>query len=146
MKQKFVKKPLYVCFVGFTKAFDHINRSALICKLREWVGGQFLHVIQSMYSKSRCRLKVNGELSEEIESLYGVLQDGMISPKLFNEYLYDLKSFLQSQFGIIMIGSVVQYILYADDLVLCTDTAEGLQEQIDGMYEFCKKWHMIVSL
>ena len=29
---------------------------------------------------------------------------------------------------------------------MCSDTAEGLQEQIDGMYEFCKKWHMIVSL
>ena len=40
----------------------------------------------------------------------------------------------------------MQYILYADDLVLCSDTAEGLQEQIDGMYEFCKKWHMIESL
>ena len=42
--------------------------------------------------------------------------------------------------------TIVQYILYADELVLCSDTAEGLQEQIDGMYEFCKKWHTIVSL
>ena len=30
MKQKFIKKPLYVCFVDFTKAFDYVNRSALI--------------------------------------------------------------------------------------------------------------------
>ena len=147
MKQKFIKKPLYVCFVDFTKAFDYVNRSALIYKLRErGVGGQFLRVIQSMYSKSKCKVKVNGELSEEIESLCGVLQGGMISPKLFNEYLYDLKSFLQLRFGIVLTDTIVQYILYADDLVLCSDTAEGLQEQIDGMYEFCKKWNMIVSL
>ena len=140
MKQKFIKKPLYVCFVDFTKAFDYVNRSALIYKLRErGVGGQFLRVIQSMYSKSKCKVKVNGELSEKIESLCGVLQGGMISPKLFNEYLYDLKSFLQLRFGIVLTDTIVQYILYADDLVLCSDTAEGLQEQIDGMYEFCKK-------
>ena len=76
MKQKFIKKPLYVCFVDFTKAFDYVNRSAL--KLRErGVGGQFLQVLQSMYSKSKCKVKVNGELSEAIESLCGVLQDDM---------------------------------------------------------------------
>ena len=48
-----------------------------------------------MYKKSKCnklyKVKVNGDLSEEIESLCVVLQGGMISPKLFNEYrTYDL--------------------------------------------------------
>ena len=90
-----------------------------------------MQVIHSMYSKSKCKVQVNGELSEEIETLCRV---------------YNLKSFSQSRFGIVLTDSIVQYKLYADDLVLCSDTAEGLQEQIDGMYEFCKKWHMIVSL
>ena len=40
----------------------------------------------------------------------------------------------------------MQYTLYADDLVVCSDTSEDLQEQIDGLYRFCCKWHMIVSL
>ena len=31
-------------------------------------------------------------------------------------------------------------------LVVQTHTSEGLQEQIDGLYKFCCKWHMIVSL
>ena len=42
--------------------------------------------------------------------------------------------------------SVMTYILYADDLVLCSDSADGLQNLIDGLYQFCSKWHLIVSL
>ena len=72
-----------------------------------------------MYSKSKCKVKVNGKLSEEIESLCGVLQGGMISPKLFNEYLYDLKSFLQSRFGIVLTDTIVQYILYMPMTLFC---------------------------
>ena len=79
MKQKFLKKPLYVCFVDFTKAFDYVNRAALMYKLKQrWVGGSFLKVIKSMYENSKCRVKVDGVLSEEIESLFGVLQGGII--------------------------------------------------------------------
>ena len=39
-----------------------------------------------------------------------------------------------------------RYILYADDLALCSDSPEGLQEQLNGIFEYCKKWHMIISL
>ena len=31
-------------------------------------------------------------------------------------------------------------------MVLCSDSAAGLQKLIDGLYEFCRKWHLIVSL
>ena len=51
----------------------------------------------------------------------------MISPKLFTEYLHDLQIYLQPKFGIVLDENIVQYILYADDLVLCSDTSEGLQ-------------------
>ena len=74
MKQKFLSKPLYVCIVDFTKAFDYVNRAALLFKLRQrGVKGRFLDVIASMFDNSRCRVKVNGELSGEIDSLCGVL-------------------------------------------------------------------------
>ena len=66
------------------------------------VWGSFLQVIKSMYENSKCRVKVDGVLSEEIESLFGVLQGGMISPKLFTEYLHDLQIYLQPKFGIVL--------------------------------------------
>ena len=32
-RQRFKSKPLYICFVDFTKAFDYVNRCALYYKL-----------------------------------------------------------------------------------------------------------------
>ena len=33
--QKTRKKPLYVCYIDLTKAFDYLNRDALILKLQQ---------------------------------------------------------------------------------------------------------------
>ena len=63
----------------------------------------------------------------------------MISPKLFNKYLCDIRKHLSSKYGIVLNETIVQYILYADDLALCSDSPEGLQEQLNGMFEYCKK-------
>ena len=44
--QKSRKKPLYVCYIDLTKAFDYINRDALIVKLQQRnVDGKFLNTI-----------------------------------------------------------------------------------------------------
>ena len=96
-------------------------------KLKRRVGDSFLQVIKSMYENAKCSVKVDGMLSEEIENLFGELQGGMISPKLFTEYPHDLQIYLQPKFGIVLDDNIVQYILYADELVLCSDTSEGLQ-------------------
>ena len=76
----------------------------------------------------------------------GVLQGGMLSPKLFTEFLYDLKDYLESSHGVALDDDIMTYILYADDLILISDSPSGLQNLIDGLYNFCKKWHLIVSL
>ena len=77
------------------KSLDYVNRAALLFKLSQrGVKGRFLDVIASMFDNSRCRVKVNGGLSGETDSLCGVLQGGMISSKLFNEYLCDIQKHL----------------------------------------------------
>ena len=146
-RQKFKGKPLYLCFVDFTKAFDYINRHALYYKLiKRGIHGKLLNIICDMFDKAICRVKWNGKIGKEISSEFGVLQGGMLSPKLFTEFLYDLKDYLELECGLLVDDSVMTYILYADDLVLCSDSATGLQKLIDGLYNFCKNWHLIVSM
>ena len=60
-----------------------------------------------MFDNSRCRVKVNGELSGD--SLCGVLQGGMISPKLFNEYLCDIRKHLSSKYEMVL-GVTSKYV------------------------------------
>jgi hypothetical protein len=145
-RQKFKNKPLFTCFVDFTKAFDYVNRFALYYKLiQRGVNGKMLRLICDMYNKAKCRVKWKGQVGGEIESEFGVLQGGMTSPKLFTEFLYDLKLYLDGRHGAVLGSDTITYMLYADDLVLCSDSDEGLQNLINGLYTFCKKWHLIVS-
>ena len=146
-RQKFKNKPLYVCFVDFTKAFDYVNRLALYYKLiKRGIKGKMLNLVCDMYKKAKCRVKWKGKLGGHIDSTFGVLQGGMLSPKLFTEFLTDLKNYLETECGLLIDDDILAYILYADDLILCSDSPEGLQKLIDGLFEFCKKWHLIVSL
>ncbi len=65
----------------------------------------------------------------------------MLSPELFTE----LRNYLNEECGILLDDEVLMYILYTDNLVLCSETATGLQKLLDGFFKFCSKWHLIVS-
>ncbi len=73
--QKARKKPLYVCFVDFSKPFDYINRYALYYKLiKSGINGKLLNIIMNMFSKAKCKVKWKGNIGKVINSEYGVLQ------------------------------------------------------------------------
>lgn len=146
-RQKLKGKPLYVCFVDFTKAFDYVNRAALYYKLiQRGIRGKLLKIIIDMYDKAKCKVKWKGKVGGKIDSEFGVLQGGMMSPKLFTEFLHDLREYFEKEYGIVLDDDVLTYILFADDLILMSETPEGLQKLLDGLFGFCKKWHLIVSL
>ena len=146
-KHRALNKPLYICYIDFKSAFDFVNRHALLFKLlNRGVKGKMLRILKSMFSKSKSRVKWNNSYSDTFENLYGVLQGGVISPTLFNVFLEDLPDYLDLTCGVSMNNIVITYLLHADDLILISETPEGLQRLIDGLHEFCKQWHMIVNL
>ena len=59
----------------------------------------------------------------------------MLSPKLFTEFLTDLKDYLEAKSGMVIDDTIMTYILYADDLILCSDSPSGLQTLIDGLFK-----------
>ena len=145
--QKSIKKPLYTCFVDFTKAFDYVNRSALYHKLIESkVKSKLLRVLISMFNKAQSAVRWDGVVGDNTTSKSGVLQGGIVSPNLFNHYLYDIGNYLEKKDGILVGPNPLNYLLYADDLILMSTTASGLQNHINNLYKFCAAWHLIVSL
>jgi hypothetical protein len=144
--QKSVKKPLFLCFVDFTKAFDFINRDLLYYKLlKRGFGGKLVRLIISMFAKANARVRWNGEVGEKINSTHGVLQGGIISPKLFNLFLADIHEHLDTSQGVRVNDSIFTHLVYADDLVLISENENGLQVLLDNLAEYCKKWHLIVN-
>jgi hypothetical protein len=62
-------------------------------------------------------------LSESILDNLGVNQGGNASPALFVKYLSDLSDYLVSKNGICIGDTIMMHLLWADDLVLLSDTA-----------------------
>ena len=40
----------------------------------------------------------------------------------------------------------IQCLMYADDLVLMSLSAQGPQQQLDSLNEYCKKWELCVNI
>ena len=144
--QKSVKKPLFLCFIDFTKAFDFINRDFLYYKLlKRGFSGKLVRLIISMFAKANARVRWNGEVGEKIDRTHGVLQGGIISPKLFNLFLADMHEYLDTSQGVKVNNTIFTHLVYADDLVLISENQNGLQVLLENLAEYCRKWHLIVN-
>ena len=49
----------------------------------------------SMFDKAQAKVYQLGEVGDPIDSIFGVLQGGILSPKLFNEFMSDLPKYLK---------------------------------------------------
>ena len=125
--------------MDLTKAFDYLNRDALILKLQQRnVDGKFLNTIKSMFLKSSSRVKWSGKISNPNNNRYGVMQGGVLSTKLFNEFLQNLGEYLNPKYCLKIGDIYFAYLLFADDIGLFSELAESLQAQIDLFYKYCE--------
>ena len=145
-RQMIMGEPLYICFVDFSKAFDLVNRHILFFKIMKggW-SGRVIDTLKDLYSKTCFRVKRGGKLSPVIPSLTGVNQGGVASGILFRKYLMDLDVYLKKEVGICIGETIVAHLLWADDLMLFSNTEKGLQKQLDGLKLFCANNKMIVN-
>ena len=107
------------------------------------VDGKFLNTIKSMFPKYSSRVKWNEKISKPINNRYGVMQGGVLSLKLFNEFLQDLSKYLNPKYGLKIGDLYLVYLLFADDIVFFSEFAENLQSQIELFYKYCEIWNLI---
>ena len=63
----------------------------------------------------------------------GLTREGMQA----RQYIADLGEYLSKHVGICVSDNIIAHLLWADDLVPLSDTAAGLQTQLDGLLQFC---------
>ena len=139
------KQKLYVCFVDFRKAFDLVWHEGLFLKLLELgIGGNMYKLIKDMYTNCCIRIKSSEGLSHLIKSENGVRQGDGLSPLIFSSFINDLPlEFVTPKCKAPKLNEeVVPCLLYADDLILLSETAEGLQTCLDRLYNYCMTWQL----
>ena len=128
------------------KAYDTVWRDGLLYKLlKNGISGKFYNVIESMYQTSECCVKVDQAVTEFFKNNIGVKQGEVLSPLLFNLYVNDLPSCLSDPESPSLNGSLIDFLLYADDLVLMSTTKSGLQRKFDKLNQYCSKWRLRVN-
>ncbi len=102
-----------------------------------------------MYRNSRCAVKIGNCRTAFFQQGRGVRQGCSLSPTLFNIYINELAEALDRSGnipGITLHDSEVKCLLYDDDLVLMSPTAEGLQHSLALLEQYCEEWALTVNL
>ena len=73
-------------------------------------------------------------LSPPIRDQLGVSQGGNSSPILFRMYLAELGEYLKAHAGLCISDTIVAHLVWAEDLVLMSDSEQGLQEQLQELF------------
>ena len=127
MQEEYQKKgkKLYMCFVDMEKAVDRVPRKG------DGVGHEkegFIRSngsgIMSFYDGAKTRVRVGSAYSEEFEVNVDVYQGSVLSPLLFAIVVDVITENARR--------GVVNELLYADDLVLMSNTMENLKERFSN--------------
>ena len=100
-----------------------------------------------MYSNIQSAVRVGCVLSDWFSVNAGVRQGDNLAPSLFAIYVNDLVSDINSLNRGVPIGNTsVSCLIYADDIVLISDSCEHLQDQLNSVYAWCNKWRLQVNM
>ena len=146
--QKNQKKSAFVCFVDAKKAFDSVNRVCLWYKLKQiGLHGTMLNAIKSLYDNVECAVRLNGSLSKWFKVPNGVKQGCVLSPSLFAIFLNDLaEDIINLHCGIKVGDTEVSILMFADDIALLADSEHKLQQMLNCVYMWCRKWRMCLNM
>ena len=141
------KYKLYTAFIDFKKAYDTVNRQILFERLKQLgMNGLFLDNIIAMYEKTKYSIKIKNGHLDPIDSNLGLRQGCPLSPILFNLYIEDIKGVFDDHCDpIVLQDETINHFLYADDLVLISHTAKGLQTSLDKLACYAETKHLTIN-
>ena len=154
MVQKYLCKSkgrFYCVFIDFSKAFDSVNHNLLLYRLcLEGIGGKMFNILKSMYQEVKSCVKAKQGRTDYFQCTVGVRQGCMLSPFLFSLFINELNVMLENSGnkGIQITQELYDLfsLLYADDVIIFSDTPVGLQRLIRVLESFCTKWKLSVNL
>ena len=122
-------KCVFMCFLDASKAFDRVNHTILFRKLSERGAPSYIvRILAYWYGTQTMCVSWGGITSSMFTVSNGVRQGGILSPYLFNVYMDGLSVALnKAHVGCLLGESIVNHLMYADDLVLICPSSAGMR-------------------
>jgi len=130
------------------KAFDRVDRDCLLAKLLAiGVRGKFYNIVKHLYSNSQARINVNGHYTRYFNVECSVEQGNIISPTFFSIHINDLATELKLlDVGVPIDDEKLCILLYADDIVLLSESENDLQTILNAVHKWCQSWRMKINV
>lgn len=114
------KSNVHCAFMDLSKAFDKVNCSTLVEKLKETkLPPELINIIDFMYSNSCANVKINNNVGSTWKIGNGTRQGGILSPLLFCFYFNSLIDKISKMpVGCSLEGQQMNILCYADDVTL----------------------------
>ena len=140
------KKSTFATFIDLQKAFDYVDRDALLYRLlSNGIDVRFYSSIKAMFSDTASCVKLNGMLSSWFPVSSGVRRDS-ISPTIFAFFINDLAEGLKNLHkGVKLDNLEISCLLYADDIMLMSESEEDVQAMLDYVHDWCRKWRQRIN-
>ena len=106
-----------------------------------------LNTIKALYRNLESCVRVNGRLTDWFSQVSGVRQGDTLAPTLFAIFINDLALEIRSLgLGIpTQNDENISILMYADDVVLISDSEEGLQNMLDTVHDWSKDWRLSIN-
>ena len=130
--------PVFSTFLDASKAFDRVNHKLLFKKLSNRnIPACFVRLLAYWYSTQYMKVRWGNISSSPFTVSNGVRQGGVLSPYLFFLYMDDLSRKLNSvQSGCFVGSSLLNHLMFADDLCAFSPSVKGLQKLVN----LCKEY------
>lgn len=123
------------------KAYDNVWRKALIIKLiRENIPTHLVGIIDSFLTNRKIEVKIQAELSTELETQEGLPQGSVLAPVLFNLFINDIPK-----------GEQTQLALFADETAIISESLQlnlakiYTQRHLEEIARYFHKWKIKIN-
>lgn len=144
------KRRLYACFVDLKAAFDNVNRAILWRKLEDKkIDPEDIAMLKAIYNNVKSQVKISSnKISQTFEVQKGVRQGCQLSALLFILYVDDIIDLLNkaNTHAPTIGGSDIPGLLYADDMVLLSESKKGLQNALKTLEDLSDAWKIEVNI
>ena len=104
--------------------------------------------IYALYESVSGKVRSSKGLSEAVASIIGVKQGFPLSPTFFGVYIDEVSHYIErfGGSGAYLAGIAIQILLYADDIVLISNSRKGLQRHLNAFKLFCTDTGLLINM
>ena len=125
--------PLAILFIDFRKAFDSVEIKAVINALkRHAIPDSYVSLVEELYTYCETEISLTDD-SVRVPVKRGVKQGDVLSPTLFSATLESALRDTDICHGININGELLQYLLFADDIVMFAHSPQELEEMVNRL-------------